>query len=58
MDAMVKRRRHFPDMHIYHYAPYEPGALKRLMGRHATREEEVDDLLRGPVFVDLYGGVR
>ena len=28
-----------PDMHVYHYAPYEPTALKRLMGRHATRED-------------------
>ena len=42
VDAMVARRRQYPDMHIYHYAPYEPGALKRLMGRHATREQEVD----------------
>jgi predicted RecB family nuclease len=58
MDAMVERRQRFPDMHIYHYAPYEPGALKRLMGRYATREEEVDDFLRQAVFVDLYGVVR
>ena len=29
-----------PDLNIYHYAPYEPAALKRLMGRYATREEE------------------
>ncbi len=33
---------------------YEPTALKRLMGRHATREDEVDRLLRGGVLVDLY----
>jgi predicted RecB family nuclease len=58
MDAMVERRQRFPDMHIYHYAPYEPGALKRLMGRYATREEEVDDFLRHAVFVDLYSVVR
>ena len=45
-------------MHIFHYAPYEPGALKRLMGRYATREDEVDDLLRNKVFVDLYGVTR
>ncbi len=45
-------------MHVYHYAPYEPTALKRLMGRHATREEEVDALLRGGVLVDLYRAVR
>ena len=24
------------------------------MGEHATREEEIDDLLRGEVLVDLY----
>lgn len=58
IDAMTKRRRKFPDMHIYHFAPYEPAALKRLMGRYATREDEVDDLLRGQVFVDLYAVVR
>ncbi len=28
------------------------------MGRHATREEEVDTLLRDGVFVDLYRAVR
>ena len=45
-------------MHVYHYAAYEPTALKRLMGEHATREDEVDELLRGEVFVDLYRVVR
>ena len=47
-----------PDLHVYHYAPYEPTALKRLMGGTATREDEVDDLLRREVFVDLYTVVR
>jgi uncharacterized protein len=47
-----------PDIHIYHYAPYEPTAAGRLMGRHATREEQVDRLLRGDVFVDLFRAVR
>ena len=32
----------FPDLHIYHFSPYEPAALKRLMGRYATREDELD----------------
>ena len=45
-------------MHVYHYAPYEPTAIRRLMGAHGTREDEVDDLLRGEVFVDLYQVVR
>jgi predicted RecB family nuclease len=43
-----------PAMHVYHYAPYEPSALKRLMGRHGTREEEIDRLLSEKVLVDLY----
>lgn len=43
-----------PAIHVYHYAPYEPSALKRLMGQHGTREAEVDRLLRGRVLVDLY----
>ena len=47
-----------PALHIYHYAPYEPTAIKRLAGRHGTREAEVDRLLRGEVFVDLYRAVR
>ena len=45
-------------MHVYHYAPYEPTALKRLMGRHGTREAEVDRLLREGVMVDLLRVVR
>ena len=32
--------------------------MKRLMGEHGTREPEVDELLRGEVFVDLYAVVR
>jgi len=47
-----------PAMHIYHYANYEVVALRRLMGRHGSREAEVDTLLRHEVFVDLYAVVR
>lgn len=47
-----------PDMHVYHYSHYEPTALKRLMGRHATREAEIDRMLRAELFVDLYAVVR
>ena len=45
-------------MHIYHYAAYETTAVRRLMGQYATREKEVDDLLRNNVFVDCYTVVR
>jgi predicted RecB family nuclease len=56
-DVMERWRRR-PDMHIYHYAAYEPTAIKRLAGRHGTCVEEVDQLLRASVFVDLYRIVR
>jgi predicted RecB family nuclease len=53
-----ERWRQDPSMHIYHYAAYEVTALRRLMGRHAVCEEELDELLRNEVFVDLYSIVR
>ena len=55
---MHERLARYPDLHVYHYAPYEITALKRLMGRYGTRERELDDLLRREVFVDLYRIVR
>ena len=58
VDQVMARRDLYPQMHVYHYAPYEPAALKRLMGRYATREVEVDDLLRNEVFVDLFAVTR
>ena len=54
MDLIFERMGHFPDLHIYHFGTYEPGAIKRLMLRYATREEEVDRLLRGEIFIDLH----
>ena len=58
IDFIMLRLSLHPDLHIYHYAPYEPAALKRLMGRYATREDELDQLLRGKRFVDLFAVVR
>jgi len=58
IDLVMDRLERDPDLHIYHYAPYEPTAVRRLMGRYGTREDEVDRLLRGGVFVDLYRAVR
>jgi uncharacterized protein len=58
IDLVRERLERWPDLHVYHYAPYETTALKRLMSEHATREEELDDLLRREVFVDLYQVVR
>ena len=58
IDLIGRARAAHPAMHVYHYAPYEPSAFKRLMGRFATRERELDALLRAGVFVDLYAIVR
>ena len=54
----MTRLARWPDLHVYHYAPYEPAAFKRLMGRHATRGDELDRLLRAERFVDLLAVVR
>ena len=58
LDFVAARRRDHPNMHVYHYAPYEKSALLRLAGRHGVGEETVDDLLREHVLVDLYPIVR
>jgi len=58
IDRVIAHCRLYPDAHIYHYAPYEPTALKRLMTQYATREAEVDWLLRQQKLVDLYAVVR
>jgi len=58
VDFVIGRLEEYPDLHVYHFAPYEPAALKRLMGRYATRENEIDRMLRSGLFVDLYAVVR
>jgi predicted RecB family nuclease len=54
VDFLHERLARHPDMHVYHYAHYEPSTLKRLAGEHGTREDEIDELLRREVFVDLF----
>jgi len=53
-----RRRSEHPGMHIYHYASYERTHLLQLAARHGVGEDEVDDLLRDNVLVDLYPLVR
>lgn len=53
-----ERRRQWPDLHVYHYAPYEKSALLRLAARHGVCEDDIDQFLRDGVFVDLYAVVR
>ena len=58
VDGVMARWERDPAMHIYHFTPYEPSALKRLMGRYATREDEIDRMLRGGLFIDLYSVLK
>ncbi len=72
IDFITSRRAERPGLHVYHYNHYETTAVDhlselhetrqeavgRLMGRYATREDEVDELFRLGVFVDLYRVVR
>lgn len=58
LDIVRDRRERYPDMHVYHYASYEKTALLRLSGSYGVGEEELDDLLRANVLIDLYPLVR
>ena len=58
MDEIVRRWKEEAGMHVYHYGANEPSAFKRLMGQYATREEEMDRMLRAGIFVDLHRVVK
>ena len=58
IDFIMDRWHAHPGMRIYHFSPYEPGAVKRLIGRYGTRETELDRLLRAGRFVDLLAVTR
>ena len=58
VDWAFNRWKNNPGSHIYHYAAYEVSAVRRLSTRHDTRQDEVDELLRNEVFIDLYQIVR
>ena len=58
LKLVQKRRKRYPDMHIYHYAAYERTKLLELAARYGVCEDEVDDLLRADVLVDLFPIVR
>ncbi|GAA1721867.1 hypothetical protein GCM10009809_16920 [Isoptericola hypogeus] len=58
VDWLNERRRRWPDLHVYHYADYERSHLLSIAARHGTYEDEVDDLLREGVLVDLWKVVR
>lgn len=58
IEFILLRWSQYPDMHIYHYAPYEPSSIKRLASRYAVCEEEVDRVLRAELFIDLFSVIK
>jgi len=58
IDALVQHFEQHPEARLYHYAPYESVAMKRLASSHGTREHEVDEMLRKDRLIDLYRVVR
>lgn len=58
LDWMADHLARHPGAHVYHYAPYEITALRRLSTLHASREALLDRLLRERRFVDLYAVLR
>ncbi len=58
IEILMDQWNRYPDFHIYHFAPYEPAALKRLASRHASKEVEVDQLLRAERFIDLHAVIK
>ena len=58
VDFVMPRWSQHRGMHVYHYAAYETTTLTRLMGQYGTREKEIDAMLRGNIFLELYRVVR
>ena len=58
LDFFRDRLDAFPEARIYHYAPYEITALRRLTTKYGIGEAFLDRLLRERRFVDLYAVVR
>ncbi len=60
LDYVEARREIWPDMHVYHYAPYEKSALRNLSVMHGDSEAEeiIDNWLRTGLLVDLLDTVR
>ena len=58
IEFVIERRKQYPDLHIYHYAAYESATILRLSQSYGLYENEIDDLKRNGVFVDLLTVVR
>ncbi len=54
VDEIMQRWNTAPNLHVYHFGAHEPSKFKWLMGRYATREDEIDRMLRAGLFIDLH----
>ncbi len=55
---LLARLAKYPNLKVYHYANYELAALRRLAKRHKVMETDVEQLISGGVFIDLYNVVK
>lgn len=58
IDHVLRTWSDHPGMHVYHYADYERKTLLRLSQQYATRELELDQILRHGLLVDLYSLIK
>lgn len=58
MKFLIERRKRYHEFNIYHFAPYESTAVKRLASVHSIYEQEVDELLRSERFIDLHAAFK
>lgn len=58
LEFFRERLAKYPNARIYHYAPYEITALRRLTAKYGIGEAFLDRLLRERRFVDLFSVVR
>lgn len=58
VDRIMRGLEEFRGLHVYHFGHRDADALKRLSCLHHTREEQMDEILRGGVLVDLHAIVK
>lgn len=58
LDFVERRRIHYPNLRVYHYASYERTHLLQMTGRYGVGAEIVDNWVREGLLVDLLPIVR
>ncbi|NNC95281.1 MAG: TM0106 family RecB-like putative nuclease [Chitinophagales bacterium] len=55
---IMDRKKMFPGLHVYHFGHYEATVVRRLSTRYNVFVDEVDDMLRQELFVNLHRVVK